>query len=99
MIKSPSENKQRLSLLFNNTGNCHFYPILDADVKDKDGNKVANVSVPRQSALLPGNSRLFNPVLDPETPLKPGTYSINATVSMDDCTVLASKVTSFAIKA
>jgi hypothetical protein len=99
LIKSPSENKQRLSLLFNNTGNCHFYPILDVDVKDKDGNKVASVSVPRQSTLLPGNSRLFNPVLDPDTPLNPGMYSINATVSMENGTVLANKLTPLEIKA
>ncbi len=96
--KSLDQKKQVLSLLIKNTGNHHYYPVLNAVVKDKEGHIVANTSVPRSIALLPTYSRLFKSLLNPDTSLKPGTYNVTATVSMDDGTVLANKETSIEVK-
>ena len=96
--KAQYDSKQILSIWLKNTGNHHYYPILNALVKDKEGNIVANASVPRGIALLPTYSRLFKTFLNPDTPLKTGTYNVNATISMEDGTVLAAKGTSFEVK-
>jgi hypothetical protein len=96
--KVKDEDKQILFVLLKNTGNHHYYPKLNATVKDKDGKIVANASVPRGIALLPTYSRLFKPLLNSDTPLKPGTYDLNTTISMEDGTVLATKETSIEVK-
>jgi hypothetical protein len=92
-----SAAKQTLSLLFKNTGNIHYYPTVKAVVKDKDGNIAANVTVPSPISLLPTFTRLFKFDLNPETPLKPGKYNVNASVSLNDGTFLASKEVSFVV--
>jgi hypothetical protein len=92
-----SADKQTMSLSFKNTGNHHYLPKVDAVVKDKDGSIVSNVPVPSPISLLPTYSRLFKFDLNPNTPIKPGTYNLNATVSADG-NVLATKEVSFEVK-
>jgi hypothetical protein len=92
-----SADKQRLSLLFKNTGNNHYNPLMEAVVKDRDGNIASNVSIPSPISILPTYSRLFKADLNPKTPLKPGTYNLNATVSLDG-KVLATKEVPFEVK-
>ena len=93
-----SADKQKMSLVLKNTGNHHFYPLIRLLEKDKDGNIKANASFPIVDPLLPPYTRSFDFSLSPETPLKPGTYSVNATVSTKNGSILAFKETSLEIK-
>jgi hypothetical protein len=92
-----SAAKQTMSLLFKNTGNIYYYPTVKAVVTDKNGTIDANVTVPSTISHLPTFTRLFKFDLKSETPLKPGKYNVNATVSLNDGTFLASKEVSFVV--
>ena len=90
--------QQNLSLVFTNIGNIAYKPKVTAMIKDKEGNVVANSSLPAQYILLPTFSRLNTLRITPGNTLSPGTYNVNATVSLNDGTILASKETSFEVK-
>ena len=90
-------DNQTLSLLFKNTGNHHYKPKVQAMVKNKDDSIASNVSVTSPISVLPTYSRLFKFDLNPKTPLKPGTYNLNATVRADG-NVIATKEVSFEVK-
>jgi P pilus assembly chaperone PapD len=97
-LKEPvSAEKQTLSLILKNTGNHHYKAMVEAVVKDKEGDLVANASAQGWD-LLPTYAELFSVALNPKTPLKPGMYNANATIKMEDGTLLAAKEAQFEIK-
>jgi hypothetical protein len=90
-----SRKHQNLSILFQNTGNCHFKVTAEAILKDRNGN-ILDVSIsPVSSNILPGARRLFLLSLTPEKVLEPGSYLINATAKCENGTLLASKELEF----
>jgi hypothetical protein len=93
-----SARQQNLSLVFTNIGNIAYIPKITAMIKDKEGNVAANSTMPSQYVLLPTFSRLNQLRITPMTPLSPGTYNVNATVSLSDGTILATKETTFEVK-
>jgi hypothetical protein len=98
-LETPVSSKHlNLSLILNNTGNHHYRPQLEAIVKDKDGNLVANASTLLGYPLLPTYPRLFKLDIKPESNLKPGKYYVDATVKTKDGSVLATKEIQFEIK-
>jgi methionine-rich copper-binding protein CopC len=98
-IEEPiSADKQQMSLTFKNIGNHHYNANVTAVVKDKDGQVVANASTPLVRPILPTYSRQVKLEITPNAPLKQGTYTADATVSLADGTVLTTKETSFQVK-
>lgn len=76
-------------LLFENTGNIHYKPFVGAVLKGEDGETVAEVEATQiPTSILPSGSRLVSMTLVPDAPLSPGTYTVEATVALDDGTVL-----------
>lgn len=96
--KPISAKQQNLSLIFNNTGNIHIKVLTEAVLKDIDGKALANASIPVTSNILPGAARLIEFSLKPESGLTEGNYTIDATVSLDDGTLLSTKSAQFEIK-
>ena len=94
-IASP---QQKISIVFKNTGDHHYSAKADAVLKDNDGHILFNVTSSLGQYTIPTFTRVIALDLKPKTPLKPGTYNVNATVSMEDGTVLATKETSFEVK-
>ncbi|VVB64040.1 Uncharacterised protein [uncultured archaeon] len=90
---------QNGTAIFNNTGN-YFYKIKsNSELKDDKGTVVASVDNPLGPLfLIPPNARKIDFKLAPEKPLAPGKYTLTATVSLEDGTVLATKDTSVEIK-
>lgn len=85
-----------VSVIFKNTGNYHYKALAEAVLKDEDGTIHANASTPHTgTSILPTCSRLFKLSLSPDSELQSGTYYVNATVSLEDGTILASKETAF----
>jgi hypothetical protein len=94
-----SGEQQSVSLLFRNTGNYHYSGFAKAELMDTNGTLLSNATTPVTiSSMFPTFSRLFRLSLVPSSRLKPGTYQINATVNLEDGTILATKKTSFKIK-
>ena len=98
LVEPVSSKEQKLSLILKNTGNHHYRPMAKTVIEDQDGTIVANASSPSVYTLLPNYSRLIKIDITPEPPLKPGAYTVNATVNMDDGTVLANKKMPLEIK-
>jgi hypothetical protein len=98
-IEKPISTKvQNISLNFENTGNTHFKALVKADLLDEKGEVLASASIPlSRSSIFPGASRLFKFDIRPDEELKPGTYSLNATVNLGDESVLATKEVEFKI--
>lgn len=102
LIASGSLSAQRLNVTLNflNTGNYHYKALAKIDLKDGSGNNLANASTPLEvGSIYPATTRQFKLSLKPESELKPGAYIINASVNLEDGTVLATKETSLEIKA
>ena len=96
--KPISPKELNLSLTFENTGNTHYKGLIKADLLDENKEVLASVSTPLSTAsIFPTMTRLFKFSIVPEEGLKPGAYSINATVNMADERVLASKELEFNI--
>jgi hypothetical protein len=96
--KPVASAQQKLSIRFKNTGNHHYSAKADAVLKDSDGHILTNASSSLGQYTIPTFTRVIALDLKPKTPLKPGTYNVDATVSMADGTVLASKETSFEVQ-
>lgn len=93
---SPSE--QHLSLIFENTGNTNFRAMVKADLLDENGNVTYSNSTPVSVAsILPGASRLFEFTMAPDEDLGSGSHVINATVALQDESILAYKEIEFKI--
>lgn len=99
-IEAPTSNeRQNISLTFNNKGNYHYKAIAKAALKDKDGNLLASSSSPLSSNIIPSAARIFSICLTPEEKLLPGTFYIDATVEEEEGNVLASKETEVEVRA
>jgi hypothetical protein len=91
-------------LTFNCTGNHVFFYKVDAVLKDGNDQVLATASDPCPNCdaprAVPTYSRKIklNFDLDDDEPLDPGTYIIEAKVSLEDGTVLDSKDTQFELK-
>lgn len=79
------------SLMFNNTGNVLYRILTDEVLYDSSGKVLANTSVPSGSSVLPGVARILAFSLKPQGELSPGTYTIEASIRLEDGTPLASK--------
>lgn len=90
-----SLRRQNFSLILKNTGNCHYRARIDAAMKDKDGNVIANTSTPLSSNIVPDASRIFLSSFASENGMKPGAYCVNATVKREDGSILAAKEMQF----
>jgi methionine-rich copper-binding protein CopC len=86
-----SASHQNVSLVFRNTGNCHFVAQSEATLRDNDGVVLAKSSSPLSSNILPLSERLFQVSLVPEQELRAGAYSINTTVMSENGHLLASR--------
>jgi hypothetical protein len=96
--KPISPKELNLSLTFENTGNAHFKAQIKADLLNESKEVLASVSIPLSTAsIFPTMPRLFKFSIAPDEELKPGAYSINATVNLVDDSVLASKEVDFKI--
>jgi len=94
-LTNVSLRHQNLSLMFVNTGNCHFKAGAEVILMNRDGNILGRASSPLSSNILPGARRLFLLSMTPEQELKPGCYFINATMKCENGTLLASKELKF----
>ncbi len=90
-----SRKHQNLSLVFENTGNCHFKARAEAILMDKEGSVLGRASSPFSSNILPDAKRLFLLPLAPERELEPGDYSVKATMTCENGTLLASRELEF----
>lgn len=90
-----SPRQQNFSLILENTGNCHYKARVDAVMKDKDGNVIANTSTPLSSNIIPDAFRIFKNSFVLENSLRPGAYCVNATVKREDGSILAVKEMQF----
>jgi hypothetical protein len=87
-----------VGLLFENNGNVHYAPFVGAVLKNKDGQVVAELA-PTQllSSILPTYTRLCMVEMVPDGDLLPGTYTAEATVTLEDGTVLDTEETTLEI--
>jgi len=96
--KPVSAQQQNLSLTFKNTGNTHFKVLAKADLLNENGDVLTSASAPLSSnSIIPEASYLFKLNIKTEEELMPGDYLINATVALEDESVLASKEVKFRI--
>jgi hypothetical protein len=86
-----SIEQQNVSLILNNTGNIDIQVQANADLKDQDGNVLANTTSSLTSYILPESAKRIQLSLNPELELMPGHYNIEASVSLEDGTLLATK--------
>jgi len=85
-------------LLFENTGNVHYKPLVGAVLLDEDGTVVARFEpAETKNSILPTGSRLVQITLVPESELQPGTYTVVAEVTLDDGTVLDTEEATFEV--
>jgi hypothetical protein len=87
----------KITTALKNTGNYHYKVKTDISVTDSAGKAVAtggtNVST---TSIIPPFAQNYDTNL--VTPLSPGTYTITATATSDDGTVLDTKMVSFEMK-
>lgn len=86
-----SAEQQNVTLTLKNTGNFHYKPDIQLILKDKDGNIHANETLIKDSSIFPPFSNEFKLSLNPESELEPGTYLLEAKISLKDGTEIASK--------
>jgi hypothetical protein len=94
LVASMADGNVSVDLLFENTGNVHYKPLVGAVLLDEAGEIVAQQELKEEgTSILPTNSRLVKMALVPDAVLEPGTYTVEATVALDDGTVLATEDT------
>jgi P pilus assembly chaperone PapD len=98
-LKEPiSGRQQNVTLSFKNTGNYHYFVKVDASLTDKDGVLQATASAPLSfSSVIPTSTRAIEFSFRPVAALNAGAYKVNATVKLEDGTVLAEKVIGFTL--
>lgn len=96
---SKDDNGAKVNLIFENTGNVHYKPLVEAVLKDGAGKILAQGEIKKgpPSYVLPKSSYLFEMTLLPEGGLSSGKYIVEGKVTMEDGTVLDSKETAFEI--
>jgi len=98
LAASMSDGNVSVDLLLENTGNVHYTPLFGAVLLDEAGDIVAEQKPEVMTGvILPTNSRLVKMTLAPEAELEPGTYTVEATVALDDGTVLAAEETTIEV--
>ncbi|VVB71757.1 Uncharacterised protein [uncultured archaeon] len=99
-LKEPLSSKQQnVTVSFENTGNYHYFVGLNASLNDKVGTVLARASIPQSfSVVIPRSTRDIEFSLRPGSGLEAGDYTVNATVSLEDGTVLDRKEVGFTIK-
>lgn len=97
-LEEPVTTKlQNISLIFRNTGNCHYKAIANAVLKDIRGSAIANASAPMSSYIIPGTSRIFQISAASKKELLSGTYLVNVTVTLDNGSILDTKEEQFEV--
>lgn len=88
-----------VDITFENTGNIHYKPFIEAVLKNDKGVVLVQreIDLEKTGTLLPANSRLYRIELVPETSLDPGTYTIEAKAFKNDGAVLDSKETTIKV--
>ncbi|MCX6674340.1 MAG: hypothetical protein NTY37_11255 [Methanothrix sp.] len=98
-IEEPiSSQMQNVTAVFKNTGNHHYRINATAFLKDNRGSVVATASPEIMGSVIPTARRIVEFSIIPESELKPGTYTVEAKVTLANGTVLAAKETNFKIK-
>jgi hypothetical protein len=87
-----------VALMFENTGNYHYKPIVEAVIKGEDGDDIATAT-PQQSfsSVRPSNSWISKMNFDLDEELAPGTYTVEARAIKEDGTVLDTEETTFEV--
>jgi hypothetical protein len=93
-----SARQQNISLIFKDTGNCHYVINTSAALKDGKGNTLAIASPATKELIIPTARKQIKLSLTPQSELKPGTYTIGVNVTLKDGTILDSKEMKFEIK-
>lgn len=94
LAASKSDKGIMADLTFRNTGNYHYKPTINCQLKTENDDILASVG-PTESlnSILPTGSWLSRMELIPESELKHGNYTIEASVSKEDGTILGEKKT------
>lgn len=86
------------SAILENTGNYHYTASAEAILKDNEGNVIANAAAPPAStSIIPTASWLFTMNFEHEANLAPGTYTVEAAVTLEDGTVLDTEEATFEV--
>jgi hypothetical protein len=99
LTASKADNESvAVAITFENTGNIHYKPFVEATLKSENSDILANEE-PKEidGTILPMNLRLCKVNLVSKTSLPPGTYTVEAKVTNEDGTVLDSKETAFTV--
>jgi hypothetical protein len=96
-ITEMSVGTSNVSVLFDNSGNTHFKPVIKTTVKDSKGQVVEEHTTTTAISIIPGFSRLYSIDINSEGELKPGGYSLEVLAKLDDDTLLDSKKMEFEI--
>lgn len=95
---SMNDDNVSVDLVFENTGNVHYKPLVGAALKGDDGEILAYLEPTQiKSSILPTNSRLCRVELVSDGDLLPGNYTLEATVTLEDGTVLDARKTTFQV--
>jgi len=94
-----SASQQNISLVYKNTGNYHYKAQAKADLKDESGIVLATALTDLSGdSILPTFSKEYKFKVNPDNELEPGTYYIEATVTLEDGSILATKEVSFEVE-
>jgi hypothetical protein len=97
LIEPTSRTEQRVSIIFNNTGNVHYKIIPAAALEDRQGDILAYAGLPLTTNIIPEAARSIELSLKPERELEPGRYKISANATLEDGTLLAAEEMQFEI--
>lgn len=98
-IEEPvSARQQNMTLTLKNTGNFHYKPDIEVAIKDREGNVLANQTASRDSSIIPPFSNQIRISLNPESELEPGSYALEAIVSLKDGTLVVRKKTEIEVE-
>jgi len=88
-----------VGLLFKNTGNIHYKPLVEAILKGESGKILAKFGpeLTTTGSILPTNLRRYNISLEPDRSLSSGKYTVEGKVTLEDGTLLDSKTTELKI--
>lgn len=93
---SASDQNVSVDLIFNNTGNVHYKPVIGSTLLDENGNILAtHEPAEERESVLPTGSRLIQMTLVPQADLTPGSYTVKATVALSDGRILDSREETF----
>lgn len=97
LIEATSRAEQRISMIFNNTGNVHYKIIPAAALEDSQGDILAYAELPLTTNIIPEAARSLELSLKPGRALEAGRYKISANATLEDGTLLAGEELQFEI--